>query len=97
MAHTRYADDVTMLSSRHSKGCLSEAFRQAYSVPFDTTPGEKEVGVAGRGNLQRDTTRPTDAEKVRDDAGHGHQTGRNCEATSWDDTSPKDMYNVAHN
>ena len=42
MAHTRYVDDVVMLSPRYCEGCLAEAIRQAYSVPFDTASrGEK--------------------------------------------------------
>ena len=35
VAHTRYVDDVVMLSPRYCEGCLAEAIRQAYSVPFD--------------------------------------------------------------
>ena len=43
VVHTRYVDDVIMLSPRYCEKCLAEAIKQAYSVPFDTASQGKKL------------------------------------------------------
>ena len=76
VAHTRYVDDVIMLSPRYCEECLAEAIQQAYSVPFDTaSQGERlewldmEICTeTQRSGWHRENTRRCQ---------HGHQTRRN--------------------
>ena len=70
VTHTRYVDDVLMSSPRYCEGCLTEAIRQACSVPFDTASRCDKLEWLDM-EICTETTRTTGTEKLRNEAGMG--------------------------